>query len=194
HVYVRRRDCHSPAIHVDFHYPLETDPLAPALSALSDALAGATAGGGESASGRSSRLYRALIDSGLATDVDATYTLRKDPYLFVVEATLGSGSTHHQVERVILDELARMADQPLEADEFARVRRQLLSASAFMTDTITWRAYRLGEVLATGAATSLAEWYDRLAAGDAEDIRAAAESIFKERSRVVGWFIPEEAA
>ena len=94
----------------------------------------------------------------------------------------------------ILDELARIADQPLEADEFARVRRQLLSASAFMTDTITWRAYRLGEVLATGAATSLAEWYDRLAAVAAEDIRAAAESIFKERSRVVGWFIPEEPA
>ena len=95
---------------------------------------------------------------------------------------------------MILDELARIADQPLDVDEFARVRRQLLSASAFMTDTITWRAYRLGELLATGAATSLAEWYDRLAAVTAEDIRAAAESIFKERSRVVGWFIPEAPA
>ena len=193
-VIVRRAGGALPIIQIAFHSPRATDPRAPALSALSVALAGATAGGGESASGRSSRLYRALIDSGLATDVDATYTLRKDPYLFVVEATLGSGSTHQQVERVILDELARIADQPLEADEFARVRRQLLSASAFMTDTITWRAYRLGEVLATGAATSLAEWYDRLAAVAAEDIRAAAESIFKERSRVVGWFIPEEPA
>src|SRR5207237_8878133 len=153
HVYVRRRDCHSPAIHVEFHSPRATDPRAPALSALSVALAGATAGGGESASGRSSRLYRALIDSGLATDVDATYTLRKDPYLFVVEATLGSGSTHQQVERVILDELARIADQPLEADEFARVRRHLLSASAFVPATIPWRAYRLGEVLPTGPPT-----------------------------------------
>jgi len=193
-VIVRRAGGALPIIQIAFHSPRATDPRAPALSALSVALAGATAGGGESASGRSSRLYRALIDSGLATDVDATYTLRKDPYVFVVEATLGSGSTHQQVERVILDELARIADQPLEADEFARVRRQLLSASAFMTDTITWRAYRLGEVLATGAATSLAEWYDRLAAVAAEDIRAAAESIFKERSRVVGWFIPEEPA
>src|SRR5207237_9770064 len=117
HVYVRRRDCHSPAIHVDFHYPLETDPLAPALSALSDALAGATAGGGESASGRSSRLYRALIDSGLATDVDATYTLRKDPYLFVVEATLRPGSTHENVERVIQEELTRIAREPLSDEE-----------------------------------------------------------------------------
>ena len=193
-VVVRRAGGALPIIQIAFHSPRATDPRAPALSALSVALAGATAGGGESASGRSSRLYRALIDSGLATDVDATYSLKKDPYLFMIEATLGSGSTHQQVERVILDELARVADQPLPEDEFARVRRQLLSASAFMTDTITWRAYRLGELLATGAATSLAEWYDRLAAVTAEDIRSAAESIFKERSRTVGWFIPEEPA
>jgi zinc protease len=193
-VVVRRAGGALPIIQVAFHSPRATDTRAPAFSALSVALAGATAGGGESASGRSSRLYRALIDTGLATDVDATYTLRKDPYLFVVEARLGAGSTHQQVERVILDELARVADQPLAADEFDRVRRQLLSASAFMTDTITWRAYRLGELLATGAATSLTEWYDRLAAVTPEDIRGAAEAIFKERSRTIGWFIPEDPA
>ena len=68
---------------------------------------------------------------------------------------------------------------------------QMLSASAFMTDTVTWRAFRFGQLLATGAATSLGEWYDRLAAVTAEDIRAAAESIFREKGRVVGWFVPE---
>ena len=87
-VVVRRAGGALPIIQIAFHSPRATDPRAPALSALSVALAGATAGGGESASGRSSRLYRALIDTGLATDVDATYTPRKDPYLFVVEATL----------------------------------------------------------------------------------------------------------
>src|SRR5713101_3429829 len=52
----------------------------------------------------------------------------------------------------------------------------MLSASAFMTDTVTWRAFRFGQLLATEAATSLDEWYDRLAAVTAEDVRAAAES------------------
>ena len=117
----------------------------------------------------------------------------KDPYLFVVEATLRPGSTHENVERVIQEELTRIAREPLSDEEFARVRRQMLSASAFMTDTITWRAFRFGQLLATDSATSLAEWYERLAAVTAEGVRAAAESIFHEKGRVVGWFVPESS-
>ena len=190
-VIVRRSGGALPIIQIAHHSPRATDGRAPALTALSVALAGATAGGGESASGRSSRLYRALIDTGLATDVDASYTLMKDPYLFVVEATLRPGSTHENVERVIQEELTRIAREPLSDEEFARVRRQMLSASAFMTDTITWRAFRAGQLLATGAARSLGEWYEKTAAVTAEDVRAAAESIFHEKSRTVGWFVPE---
>jgi len=115
----------------------------------------------------------------------------KDPYLFVTEAHLRPGVTHERVEGVILDELEKIARSALTADEFGRVRRQMLSASAFMTDTITWRAFRFGQLLATGAAASLGEWYDRLAAVTAEDVRAAAESVFQEKGRTVGWFVPE---
>src|SRR5205085_5347744 len=107
-----------------------------ALSLLAVALGGATAGGGEAASGRSSRLYRALVDTGLATTVDASFQLMKDPYLFVTEAHLRPGVTHERVERVILDELEKIARSALTDDEFGRVRRQMLSASAFMTDKI----------------------------------------------------------
>jgi zinc protease len=116
----------------------------------------------------------------------------KDPYLFVTEAHIRPPATHEKVERVILDELARIARDALSDDEFSRVRRQMLSASAFMTDTITWRAWRAGQLLATGAARSLAEWYERLAAVTAEDVRAAAASIFGESGRTVGWFVPEQ--
>jgi len=104
---------------------------------------------------------------------------------------LAPGVTHDRVERVMLDEMDKMARTALADEEFGRVRRQMLSASAFMTDTVTWRAFRFGQLLATGAATSLGEWYDRLAAVTAEDVRAAAESVFQEKGRVVGWFVPE---
>ena len=79
----------------------------------------------------------------------------------------------------------------LAEDEFARVRRQLLAATAFNTDTITWRAYRCGQLLSTGAATSISEWYAKLAAVTREEIRDAAAGLFVERSRNVGWFVPE---
>jgi zinc protease len=182
-----------PIVMLAFRAPRATDPRAAAISALTVALAG-TSTGSDGASGRSSRLHRALVETGLATDVDASFQLMKDPYLFFADATLRPGIEHADVERVLLAELAKLSTDLLAEDEFARVRRQLLAATAFNTDTITWRAYRCGQLLSTGAATSISEWYAKLEAVTREQIRDAAAGLFVERSRNLGWFVPEGAA
>ncbi len=190
-VIVRRAGGALPIIELAFRAPRATEGTAPALTAAAVALAGA-GGGSDAASGRSSRLYRALVEKGLATEVDATFRLTKDPFLLSVEATLRPGVAHADVERVVLEELSRLASESLSESEFARVRRQLLASTAYPSDTITGRAFRLGQLLSTGAASSISEWYERLAAVTAEQVRAAAAAAFVERSRTVGWFIPEE--
>ncbi len=189
-VVVQRAGGALPIVMLAFHAPRATDPRAAALSALAVALAG-TSAGSDGASGRSSRLHRALVEKGLATDVDATYQLMKDPYLFWIDATLRPGTAHAEVERILRAELERIASEPLTEEELARVRRQLLAATAFATDTVTWRAFRTGQLLSTGAAGSIAEWYEKLAAVTSAGVREAASSIFVERSRNVGWFVPE---
>ncbi len=182
-----------PIVMLAHRAPRATDPRAPALSALAVALAGAS-GGSDGASGRSSRLHRALVETGLATAVDASFQLMKDPYLFWLEATLRPGVKHADVERILLDELAKITTELVSEEEFARVRRQLLAATAFNTDTITWRALRCGQLLSTGAATSIGEWYAKLEAVTREQIRDAAKDVLRERSRNVGWFVPEVSA
>jgi zinc protease len=179
-----------PIVQAGFHTVAASDPRAASRNALAVALAGG--GGGDSASGRSSRLYRALVEKELATDVDASFGLTKDPFLFTLEATLRPGITHRAVEDVLLHELARLADQPIDDVEFARVRRGLLASVAFPSDTVTWRAYRLGSLLSTGAAPSIGAWYEALAKVTPADVQRAARETFAERSRTVGHFIPEE--
>ncbi len=181
-----------PIVMLAFRAPRATDPRAPALTALSVALAG-TSGGSDGASGRSSRLHRALVEKGLAADVDATFQLMKDPYLFWLDVTLRPEVAHAEVERVLLEELDRIAREPVTDEEFARVRRQMLASNAFATDTVTWRAFHCGRLLSTGAALSIADWYEKLAAVTIEEIREAAAATFVERSRNVGWFVPEAA-
>jgi zinc protease len=189
-IVVRRAGGAVPIVQLAFKAPRATDPACPALQALGVALAGASGGAQEAASGRSSRLYRALVATGLATEVEASFGLNKDPFLFGVEATLRPDGDHAAVERRILEELERVAGDVMPEDEFARVRKQLLASSAFPSDTVTGRAFRLGQLLATGAASSIAEWHERLAAVSAAAVRAAAASTFVERSRNVGWFVP----
>jgi zinc protease len=191
-ILVRRAGGALPLVMMAYRAPRATDPTAPALTALAVALSG-TSGGSDGASGRSSRLHRAIVEKGLATDVDATFRLTKDPNLFWVDATLRPGIAHADVEKALLAELERIAQEPISEAEFARVRRQLMAATAFATDTVTWRAYRCGEILSTGAAASIADWYEKLAAVTREQIAAAAAATFSERSRNVGWFVPEAA-
>ena len=186
---VRRAGGALPIVQIGFHTAAAADPRAPALQALAVALAGG--GGGDSASGRSSRLYRGLVERELASEVDATFGLTKDPYLFMVEATVRPDITHAAVEDALLHELDRLAADPIEDQEFARVRRGLLASVAFPSDTITWRAYRLGSLLSTGAAPSIGAWYDALAGVTPSDVQRAALDTFTERSRTVGHFVPE---
>lgn len=191
-IVVRRAGGTLPIVMLAFRAPRATEPTAPALTALAVALAG-TSGGSDGASGRSSRLYRAVVEKGLAAEVDASFRLTKDPSLFWLDATLRPGVTHAEVERALLAELERIAGETISDSELARVRRQLLAATAFGTDTVTWRAYRCGEILSTGAAASIAEWYEKIAAVTKDQIRDAAAATFSERSRNVGWFTPEAA-
>ena len=178
-----------PLVQLGFHAAAASDPRAATLQALAVALAGG--GGGDAASGRSSRLYRALVETQLATEVDASFGLTKDPYLFTIEATVRPGVAHRAVEDALLHELQRLADEPIGGDEFARVRRGLLASVAFPSDTITWRAFRLGSLLSSGAAPSIGAWYDALAGVTPADVQRAAGETFVERSRTVGHFIPE---
>jgi zinc protease len=190
-VTVRRAGGALAVVQLAFRAPRASEAVAPALTAVVVALSG-VGGGRDAASGRSSRLYRALVERGLATEADATFQLMKDPFLFFTEATLRPGVGHADVERVLLEELARLAGEAMSEIELARVRRQLLASTAYPSDTVTGRAFRLGQLLSTGAASSISEWYERLAAVTAAQVRDAAAAVFVERSRTVGWFVPEE--
>lgn len=180
-----------PIVQLGFHTVAGADPRAAAVQAVAVALAGGS--GGDSASGRSSRLYRGLVERELATEIDASFGLTKDPFLFTIEATVRPGVTHRAVEDALLHELQRLGDEPMDATEFARVRRGLLASVAFPSDTITWRAFRLGSLLSSGAAPSIGAWYDALATVTPDEVQAAARETFVERSRTVGHFSPEAA-
>ena len=87
-------------------------PDAPALDLLADVLT----------SGDASRLHRALIlDTRVASDVDADSDTKERSGLFTINATAAEGKSLAQVEAVIASELARLKTEPPTARELARV-------------------------------------------------------------------------
>ena len=103
---------HAPnATHADF-YP---------MVALDSILAGASSfnlfGGGTS--NKSSRLYRALVESGLAAGVSGGLSATVDPFLYTLSATVRNGQTPEAVEAALDREVERARNEPVTEEELA---------------------------------------------------------------------------
>src|SRR5450432_1426057 len=72
-------------------------------------------------SGKNARLYRALVDQGLALSAGAGIDLLHDLSLHTVYAALTPGTTHDQVEKALLAEIAKIKSSGVTAAEVATV-------------------------------------------------------------------------
>ena len=109
-----------------YHAPCATDPEFFACFMLAGVLGGATglAAGGRASPGRSSRLYRAVVEKELAAQVYCSYHPMLDPYLLEVGATVRPGVEIERVERAVFRELDKIATKPISDEEFKKVLKQ----------------------------------------------------------------------
>ena len=85
-------------------------------------------------SGKNARLYRALVDQGLALNAGSGTDLRHDLSLHTLYASLAPGATHAQVEKALLAEVDKIKSDGVTAAEVARVKQQFLAAEAYKRD------------------------------------------------------------
>lgn len=100
---------------VGYHIPGILDADMPAIGVLSAVLTG----------GKSSRLSRALVDTGIASAVDSYDLEDKDPSLLILLANLQKGKRATQAESVILKEIARLIKEPISEQELARAKNRV---------------------------------------------------------------------
>jgi zinc protease len=89
------------------------------------------------ANGKTSRLYRRLVfEERLATDVSSGQNSREIAGFFQITATAAPGHTLGEIEAVVLDEIARVADIGPSADEMERGRVQAEAQFVYRLQTV----------------------------------------------------------
>lgn len=159
------------------HYPLEL-----AASILAD--------------GESSRLHQKLVrEEGLATDVWAGTGDRRGPDLFTVFVKLTESARPEQVQKLVLDEIERLAQQgPTEA-EMRKVKNRAEAAFLFGLQSNLQRATRLGEMeLFHGEARLLNQEPLRYAAVIRDDIQRAMKQWLRPERRTLVEALPSRPA
>ncbi|MBN8924670.1 MAG: peptidase M16 [Rhodanobacter sp. 68-29] len=100
--------------------------------------------------GDSSRLYQSLVyEHQVAQQVGADADGRVGPGLFAVYAILASGHTTAEAEKLLNQEIVRLATQPIPDAELDKVKTQLLTGELKQRQTAQGVAFALGQATLT---------------------------------------------
>jgi len=188
----------SPASYLMMGYkmPGARHPDIPALLVADALLSGAKpmGMGGGSAMGRSSRLYKGLVSTGLARSAGSGTNLHIDPHLWTFSATALAGIEPERIEAVIEEEIERLSTEPASEEEFLKARKQIRAQYVYSRETVTAEAFWQGQmeiVDHAGRADTLA---DELASVTADDVQRVAQTWLVSDQRTVGWQIPDDSS
>jgi zinc protease len=177
-----RRAGSLPSVLIAWKAPAALHPDSYALDVLSGVLG----------DGRTSRLYQALVEKGIASRIDAGAPNLRDPFLFTVNATARPGVTADRLETALLEEVERVTAAPITADELGRVQRRAEAQFIFETSSVTAQARQLGYWAMIGDWRYLTTYLDRIRALTPADVQTVARRTFVADARTVGHFIPSD--
>lgn len=141
-------------------------------------------------SGKNARLYRGLVDQGIALHAGAGTDLLHDLSLHTFFAALAPGATHEQVEKALWAEIAKIQSDGVTAAEVARVKQQYVAADAYKRDGTAAIAGEINEWIAVGDWTLYVTFPQKVQQVTPADVQRVAKLYFKEDQSTTGWFIP----
>jgi len=190
-----RRPSGAAYLDLAFHAPAAADPDFAVLLALDGILAGgptvnAWAGHGGRGPSKSSRLYRALIEGNLASDVSTSVLPTRHPYLYRIAATAKQGVDPGRIEAALAAEIDRLARGDITPRDLERARNQFMARHAIESESTTDAAHQLGFFETVASHTLFLDLPRRVAAVRAEDVTRLARARLREDGRTVGVLLP----
>jgi zinc protease len=143
---------------------------------------------------RSARLYRRLVNTGLASSVAGGLVPTQHPFLYTISATATDGTPLAALEHAMIQEIDRVRSGGVTAHEAERAKNQLRARLVFENDSITNIAHQLGYFETIATWRLVASLRERIDAVSVEAIAAAAAVRLTATNRTVGWYEPQPIA
>ena len=143
---------------------------------------------------RSARLYRALVEHRLASNVGAGLLPTEHPFLYLVSATAMEGVGLQDVEAVATDTLNEVARTGVTEHELAKAKNQLRARLVFENDSVTNLGHQLGYFQTVASLDIYQEAPSHIAAVTAAEVNRVAAKYLRDDQRTVGWFKPADGA
>ena len=178
--FVIRKDGTAERVMMGYHVPSLKDPDTYPLTVLDQILSG----------GRSSRLYRGLVDTRMATSAWSSPGNRTAPSLFMLGATARQGVTADQLEKALLEQVEKAKTTLPTAEEMQAARNQLEAYFIYQNDSVSDQGEQLGYYNTVADWQYLYTLVPKIKAVTPEQVQAVAKKYLNSNNLTVGTFIP----
>ncbi|WP_335082268.1 M16 family metallopeptidase [Nostoc sp.] len=166
-------------------YPLPDikHPDVPAIDVMDAILTG----------GRSSRLYQALVESGLASSVSGGAAELIEPGWYQIDATAAAGQELGKIAQVLQESLAKLQQQPVTTEELNRAKTQLQASYILGNQDITSQASQLGyNQTVAGDYRYIEKYLAAIAKVTPAEVQQAAKTYLNPAKQTIGFFEPTQ--
>ena len=145
------------------------------------------------AEGKTSRLYKALVETRLATSVGANSSDGFDPGLLYIMTVAAAGVEPEKIEKAMLEAIDKVVKEGVSEEELQKVKNARLLGIYRLQETINGKAQLLGNYEVFNGdykkAFDAPAAYEKLTTAD---IQAAAAKYLKKSTRTVGVLAAKE--
>jgi zinc protease len=161
--------------------PPITHPDVPALDVMDSVLT----------SGKSSRLYQALVQTGLASSVSGSATTMIDPGWYAFSATPAQSKSLKEIDGLILAEVFKLQASGISASELAQAKAQLQATFILGNRDISAQAQQLGYNQIVTKDYGFSDRYlENVNKVTVADVQRVAKQYLNPDKRVLGFFEP----
>ncbi|MGF1934689.1 MAG: pitrilysin family protein [Nostoc sp. ChiQUE02] len=166
-------------------YPLPDikHPDVPAIDVMDAILTG----------GRSSRLYQALVESGLASSVSGGAAELIEPGWYEIDATAAPGQELGKIAQVLQESLVKLQQQPVTPEELNRAKTQMQASYILGNQDITSQANQLGyNQTIAGDYRFIEKYLAAIAKVTPAQVQQAAKTYLNPAKQTIGFFEPTQ--
>ncbi|QLE51216.1 insulinase family protein [Nostoc sp. C057] len=166
-------------------YPLPDikHPDVPAIDVMDAILTG----------GRSSRLYQALVESGLASSVSGGAAELIEPGWYEINATAAPGQELSKIAQVLQESLGKLQQQPVTTEELNRAKTQLQASYILGNQDITSQATQLGyNQTIAGDYHFIEQYLAAIAKVTPAQVQKVAKTYLNPAKQTIGFFEPTQ--
>ncbi|MCB9799489.1 MAG: insulinase family protein [Candidatus Omnitrophica bacterium] len=178
HTEVRRED-QLESVMVAHKIPGMTHPDIPALDLLCQILS----------SGKNSRLYRLLVDSGLAVEVRTDISKSHDPGLLITHAVAAPETAHDDLQDLILAAYRDIAENGVTETELTNAKNMLEANLLFSRDGSFAMASDISEAISGGDWTFFVRYPEKIREVSAADVQTAAAKYLVDSQMTTAYLI-----